>query len=554
MAKETIYIEADDEITTVIDKVISAKDAIIAIVLPKRATVFQSVVNMKLIKKAAEESKKKIVLISSDSSIDRIAAVAGVHVAQSLTSKPAIPKKPSKKAAEETISSKELEKGLPESEAESESDAVEEPDSAKEEDPIEIDNTTAETEELPAGSLAANLPNKKKKKFKVPDFGSFQVRMTLGITALILLAFGWFFAFVVAPKAVVTINTDTSSIPVTFDFIVRTGIESGDVAKGVIPAKKAEVTKEDKVTAKATGEKDVGEKAIGSVTMSSKVCGTITTPKSVPSGTGVSTGGNTYITQETVSFSFSSFDGSCLLFDGGSTDIVAQNPGEAANTASGTDFAVSGRSDVSATGSASGGTSKKVKVVSKDDFEKAKAQLKGSATADATTELEKKLNDEQLQALKETIEEGSPIIKSSVAVDAEAEEFTVSQTVTYRMLGIKTSDLSTVLDDRVKAALGESKDKNIRNNGLEKAAYRLTTKTSFDDQTLNLQAIATIGPEFNETTIAEEVAGKKRGDIEKMLEARDGVRSVSVEYSPLWVTTTPKSAKKITIVVNELEN
>ncbi|MCA9328579.1 hypothetical protein KC959_02320, partial [Candidatus Saccharibacteria bacterium] len=542
MAKETIYIEADDEITTVIDKVISAKDAIIAIVLPKRATVFQSVVNMKLIKKAAEESKKKIVLISSDSSIDRIAAVAGVHVAQSLTSKPAIPKKPSKKAAEETISSKELEAGV-EKEAAPDVDT-----STDEEQPIEIDNTSSKTEELPAGTLAAGEKKSKLKKFKVPDFGSFQLRMTLSIIALILLVGGWFFAFVVAPKAVVTINTDTSSIPVTFDFIVRTGIESGDVAKGVVPAKKAEVTKEDKVTVKTTGEKDVGEKASGSVSMSAKVCGTITTPKSVPSGTGVSTGGNTYITQETVSFSFSSFDGSCLLFDGGSTDIVAQNPGEAANTASGTDFAVSGRSDVSATGSASGGISKKVKVVSKDDFEKAKAQLKGSATADATTELEKKLNDEQLQALKETIEEGSPIIKSSVAVDTEAEEFTVSQTVTYRMLGIKTSDLSTVLDDRVKAALGESKDKNVRNNGLDKAAYRLTTKASFDDQTLNLQAIATIGPEFNETTIAEEVAGKKRGDIEKMLEARDGVRSVSVEYSPLWVTTTPKREKKITIV------
>jgi formiminotetrahydrofolate cyclodeaminase len=56
--KETIYIEADDEITTVIEKIITAKNKIIAVVLPKRATVFQSVVNMKLLKKAADETKR----------------------------------------------------------------------------------------------------------------------------------------------------------------------------------------------------------------------------------------------------------------------------------------------------------------------------------------------------------------------------------------------------------------------------------------------------------------------------------------------------------------
>ena len=48
--KDTIYIEADDEITAVIDKVVNAKSEIVAVVLPKRAVVFQSVVNMRLLK------------------------------------------------------------------------------------------------------------------------------------------------------------------------------------------------------------------------------------------------------------------------------------------------------------------------------------------------------------------------------------------------------------------------------------------------------------------------------------------------------------------------
>jgi hypothetical protein len=547
MAKETIYIEADDEITTVIEKVVSAKDAIVAIVLPKRASVFQSVVNMKLVKKAAEESKKKIVLISSDKSIDNIASVAGVHVAQSLSSKPAIPKKSNKADAETTISSKELEVDQPDV-AQTESEQASDDDQ-----PIEIDNTSSKAEELPSGTLAAGTPLNKKSKFKVPDFGSFQLRMALGITAAVLLVTGWVFGFVILPKATVTINTDTSSSTVTFDFVARTGIDKMDVEKGIVPATKVETVKENKVTVPVTGEKNIGEKASGTVTMTAQVCGTITTPKDVAAGTGVSASSRTYITQEKISFTFSSFNGSCLIFNGGSTSIIAQNSGEEFNTTSGTTFAVSGRSDVSASGSASGGTTQKIKVVSAADIETAKAQLKGTASADALNELKTKLAEQQLQSLNETLEEGTPTVKNSPAVDVEATEVTVTQTVTFRMLGIKTSDLAAILDARIKTSLGDATDKNVRNNGLDKAVYRLATKVSIDDQTLNLQTVATIGPEFDKNAIASEVAGKKRGDIEKMLESRDWVRSVSVEYSPLWITTTPKSANKITILVNELE-
>ncbi len=102
MAKGTVYIEADDEITTVIDKVLSAKEEIVAVVLPKRATVFQSVVNLKLLKKASEEAKKRVVLISSEPAIESISAVVGMHIAQSLSSKPYVPKR-AKPLGSETI-------------------------------------------------------------------------------------------------------------------------------------------------------------------------------------------------------------------------------------------------------------------------------------------------------------------------------------------------------------------------------------------------------------------------------------------------------------------
>jgi len=41
--KETIYVDVDDEITSIIDKVRNSSGRIIALVLPKRAATLQSV-------------------------------------------------------------------------------------------------------------------------------------------------------------------------------------------------------------------------------------------------------------------------------------------------------------------------------------------------------------------------------------------------------------------------------------------------------------------------------------------------------------------------------
>src|SRR5690606_14099634 len=65
-----------------------------ALVLPKRATVLQSIVNMKLLKKAAQGAKKNLVLITSESGLLPLAGAAGLHVAKSLQSKPEIPPTP----------------------------------------------------------------------------------------------------------------------------------------------------------------------------------------------------------------------------------------------------------------------------------------------------------------------------------------------------------------------------------------------------------------------------------------------------------------------------
>ena len=558
MAKETIYIEADDEITTVIEKMLSAKDAIVAVVLPKRSTVFQSLVNMKLLNKAAEEAKKKVVLISSEPVIASIAAVAGVYIAQSLNSKPVIPKRSKTAGSMATISSSELDTvdSIPTVEPEDVAeDSIDKPE--VDDDTIELDNTTKDPQELAAGTLAASATEeavKKKKRLpKIPDFGSFQVRLWLGGLLIVLLGVGWFFGFVVMPKAVVTINTDTSTSTVNFEFIAQTAATELDTDAGVVPATIVEITKENKATVPATGEKNIGEKATGTMLITN--CNIDDEDVTVASGTAFSSGGISFYTVEDITVAVSNFTGGgvCKKDKAASVGVVAAQSGSSYNLAS-KNYTTS-NNDLSATGSEmTGGTDAVVKVVSAQDIENAKTQLKGQSNADATDDLKKELASKQLQAIIETLSVGEPAIKSSSSADTEATEVTVTQTVTYQMLGIKSSDLGTLLDFKITELLKDDQNKNVRNNGLESAVYALATKTSPESQTILLQTVATIGAEFDENAIRSEIAGKKRGDIEKLLEAREGVKSVSVEYKPFWITTTPKSANKITISVNEVDN
>lgn len=74
--KKTVYAEIDDEVTALYDKIKPLKTGHVYIVVPKRAIIFQSVVNLKILKRKAEDDDKKLYLITDDKN--------GVYLAQQI--------------------------------------------------------------------------------------------------------------------------------------------------------------------------------------------------------------------------------------------------------------------------------------------------------------------------------------------------------------------------------------------------------------------------------------------------------------------------------------
>ena len=61
MQKDIIYIDAEDDITTIIGKIKKSKGTLIALVPPKRVGPIHGAVNLRLIARAASQSKKRVV-------------------------------------------------------------------------------------------------------------------------------------------------------------------------------------------------------------------------------------------------------------------------------------------------------------------------------------------------------------------------------------------------------------------------------------------------------------------------------------------------------------
>jgi hypothetical protein len=530
--KDTIYIDVDDEITAIIDKVQASDSKIVALVLPKRATTLQSIVNMKLLKRSAEDEGKHVVLITSEVGLLPIAGVVGIYTAKTLQSKPEIPDVPDMNAPEESVASIDGDEPLDPAK----------PIGELAGDTVEIDN------DEPAKPAA---PKKKGPKHpKIPNFEKFRMKLFIGGGAILVVLLLWYVAVFMAGSARITIKTNAESVNASTDFTADPSITQADIANKQIPAEQVETKKEDSQKVNATGEKDVGEKATGSLAMSSTICNSLTPPKDVAAGTKVTANKQTYLTQDAVSFSFDTISGGCVHYKSNGTTITAQNSGTDSNTSS-TSFAVTGHPDVSATGSATGGTTKIVKIVTQQDVDDAKAKLDTGHDA-ISEELKGQLEQKGDFAITESLHAKDEKTNISPGVGEQGDDVTVTYSATFTMLGVHREDMKALLTESIKDQIDVEKQE-IQDDGLDQATFNLKKAKSDGSASMSVSTVLAVGPNIDTDKLKADVAGKKRGDTENIVKALPSVNDVTVDYSPFWVSSTPKKADKITIIFEKAE-
>jgi hypothetical protein len=566
--KDVVYIDLDDEITSIIDKVENAKEKMVALVLPKRATVMQSIVNMRLLKRAADSAGRSAVLITSDSALSPLAGAAGLHIAKNLTSKPHIPPSPVPihEGPGKPLSSAEAIAEEPEAEIDEGNAKIDYNHSigelaaaAEVEEPETIPLDDVETGSAEVGGVTASAKAKAKafkdKGLKVPNFDKFRLSLGMGIAGLVLFIVFLILALFVLPKATITLKTISLPVSASFNLTADGGAKTLDEAKGIIPA--ALQTKDQTATTavNATGQQNNGDKASGSVTMSAQDCSApFSTPDDVPAGTGLSHNSLTYITQAKTSFSISGAAGSCVNYSANSpTAIKAQTGGSKYNVGS-TSFSVSGRPDVAASGSASGGTDNTATVLSQSDVDGAKQKITSADTDKFTKDWQKQLSDQGLYLITSTLKLSDPALTSSVPVGQPATNANVTVKITYTLLTLKNDDLRKAVADQMSKQIDTKKQKLSSDDVLKGLTVSVTSQEAPTKVTLALREDTTAVPIIDVAAVKKTAAGQKTGDIRSALGNLPGVKEVDVKLSPFWVSKTPKNAGKIHVVQQQVSS
>ncbi len=83
-SRKIFYCEIDDEVTMIFDRVKATKLKDIYLVVPRQATIFQSLVNLKILKRKVEEAGKKLHIITDDSNGVHLTHQAGIPVYERL--------------------------------------------------------------------------------------------------------------------------------------------------------------------------------------------------------------------------------------------------------------------------------------------------------------------------------------------------------------------------------------------------------------------------------------------------------------------------------------
>lgn len=538
MKKDVVYIDNDDEIASITDKVQSSNEKIVALVLPKRCTVLQSSVNMKILNKAASEAGKKAVLITSEAGLLPLAGAAGLFVAKTLQSKPAVPKAPQvDDAVESVVEGEETEPELDETKSIGELAG----DEAEDDAPIELGDDPEATKE-------DDKPKKEKKdkKLAVPNFDSFRVKLFAGIGIVLALIALWYVMFNVLPKATVVVKIQYKTVPVTVTATGSTTATTTDTKSSTVPMQTKTLEKTETKKFQATGEKDNGTKATGKVGFSIACASVSGAPPTIPAGTGVSSGGLTFITQESASLTTPSFSGGCK-FVSGEVAVIAQSAGDKYNISSGRTFTVAGFPSVTGSNSTGmgGGTSKIIKVVSASDCDNAKNELLNANTDANKAELETQLKAAGQTPLTDTFAKSSATATCNPGVDQEATEATATAQLKFSMSGVSTEGLNQLITAQVQSQLGPNE--TVYDNGTADGKFTIKEKKSNGDIVFEYTGVAKIGVKQDASVITSAVAGKKYGDSVSAVKELSGVTDVTITYSPFWVRSTPKNVNKITV-------
>lgn len=533
--KDVIYIDTEDDITSIIEKVKSASAKVVALVPPKRVGVLQSVVNLKLLQRAAQNSSRHIVLITNDNALSTLAAGVSIPVAKNLQSKPELaPLSAVEVDEDDVINGDELPVG--------ELAKTADKPAALAASHMPSDETLADAAKAtdkPAAKPKPSKPSIPKTGRKIPNFETFRKKIFLivGGAAVLLIFLIWAIFF--APHATVTITAKTTPVNLSKDLTLDPNATQPDISTGKLKALVGQVKKSASTTFNATGSKDIGNKATGSLTLSNSGS---SDPITVSSGTTFIASNNTQFTNDTtVTVPGAKIKNGSIVPGTVTVNITAANIGPDYNVGAQT-FTTNAPVSATSSQATSGGSKQTVQVVSQSDVDTAKTQLATQDQNAVKAELRKQFNGDVI-IINESFAAGQGQPTLSPNVGEQAQQGKISIETTYTMVAVNRTDIKKILDAALSDSFKGKQNQQIYDSGDHSLNFSQFQGGANGTYTVKANTVGSIGPEINADKLAAQLVGKRFGEIQQIVTGVEGVSDVKVDFSPFWVSSAPGADK-----------
>lgn len=567
MNKDTFYIEPEDDITDIINHIKASKQKIIALVPPKKLNVLRSSINLKLIARTAKMHDKAIVVVTTDPTLMKMAALSSLPFAKNLSSRPTLPSEFNEADLEYPAKTKKagLNDEIEINEKAAPASSVSRVRTTNE-DAAHRANTTSNltknsTMNLDSEEVAKNSEDEEAddQPKKILTLDSLKNRIIIGVVAAVLLIGSFSWAFILAPAAKISVKIKTIAENFSENVSFVTDAKQAVSKDGKFFLETASLEKNSEVEFEATGEKNVGDKATGELRLiatfdMSTTTATASRPDvaTVPQGSAFAYRNLNFLTNQEVKISW---DGSISNCDAGrhsgkcqvakTVKATAIEGGAKYNieaVSSGWQSSVAGVEGY-ANSAFKGGTDKIQKIVTASDITKAKEKL---TEADGVKEeLFEKVPSDDIK-IEDSYKKVTADPTSSPAVDQPTENGKAKLTAktTYSVNYVDKAAIEEYVKSVVSTRLGS--DQKIYETGnifIEKF------QNNNNSVTAKIKATLKTGPEVTEQSVLEKSLGKKVGEVTTLIKSINGVSDVEVNTSFPWVRQIPNDANKVSIKI-----
>ena len=574
MKDQALYLEADEDITSAIDKLRHATSESVHIVVPKRSSLLQSIINLKLLKKAAEAGSKSLVLVTNDKIATDLAARTGLAVATSVGAKAVVLESapPPKIDLEDEVITAADPVGPVEAAA-AVADDVAQPQSKVTkalkfrrrevpEDEQPTPDATPVTQPLKTGDNAddsadadasdATPAGPVRRAVKVPSYGKLKRRLLWVVLAVGAVGsyFGYMYMFSTA-QVTLYANATKTSIDAAFTVDPKSTTTQSD--KAILAGQSLSASRDLNTTFTPTGKKDIGTKATGTITISN--CMDAANHTYVEGTRFQSPDGKIFrsTAEVIVPGGQGNFFG-CTTPGTATVAVIADQNGDSYNQAPATYTMPglplnqqTGQNSISSKGSQmSGGTSKTITVVTQADVDAAVAAAVEKDKDNISKALEG-VTPAEFLILAASRKTTTNDVVPSPAVDGEGPSGTITFKAVYSALAVKKGEYESLIRDLENKQVGAANQ--IYDDGLKSAQLTADSADAQGKQVFHLTTDAYSGAKIDTTKLAEELAGKRFGDAVTLAARQPSVAHVEITLKPVWATSIPGRTNKITIEI-----